>query len=346
MKAVVFEAVGRVGIADVVAPRIQAPGDAIVRVTASAICGSDLHFVHGKAPMSPGESIGHEGFGIVEETGSAVARVRPGDRVAIAFGVVCGTCWFCSRGETSMCGEFRMVGGGAAAGGLGGTQAERVRVPYADTNLLPIPADVDDERALFVGDVLTTAYYGAAVAGIRPGDTVAVVGVGPVGFFCVQAAPLFGAERVVAVDLEAERLRLAEKFGALGVDPALEDPKEAVRELTEGRGADVVIEAVGTTAAFETATRVVRRGGVVCVVGMYVDETAEISLGHWWLRGLRLQFAGVCPVHAWWSRALDAVRDGAIDPLPLVSHRLPLDEAPRGYELFASRQATKVVLVP
>lgn len=346
MRAVVYEDLDRVAVVDVPEPDIEAPGDAIVRITAAGICGSDLHFVHGKAPLSPGDSIGHEGVGVVEEVGPDVRRFAPGDRVVIAFDIVCGDCWYCRRGQTALCRDFRMLGGGSFGGDLIGTQAEKVRVPYADVNLLAIPEDMDDERALFVGDILTTGYYGTAIAGIQPDDTVAVVGAGPVGFFCVQGAALHGAGRVLALDMQEDRLALAEKVGAVPINVTETNPQIAVCDLTEGRGADVVIEAVGNQSAYETSLDVVRSGGTVSVVGVFVSEQVEIPLGVYWARALRVIFAGICPVHAWWERSMEAVRTGAIDPLPIISHVLPLEEAVRGYELFDSRQATKVVLKP
>ena len=346
MKAVVYEDVKQIKVDDVGDPSIEDPADAIVRVTTAGICGSDLHFYSGKAPLIPGETIGHEAVGVVEATGPDVSRFKTGDRVVIAFNIACGHCWFCGHGQTSLCEEFRNLGAGMFGGGLGGAQAELVRVPSADTNLLAIPEGVEDEKALFVGDILTTAYYGAAIAGIEPGDTVAVVGAGPVGYLCVQAAQLHEPKQVLALDMEPGRLSLAEKVGAVPLHVKERNPQMAVSDLTEGRGADVVIEAVGNVKAYETAFEVVRRGGRICVVGMFVSESIEIPLGVYWTRMLRIQFAGICPVHAWWEGAMQAVRDGKIDPLPIISHTLPLTEAPKGYELFDSRQATKVVLKP
>jgi alcohol dehydrogenase len=346
VKAVIYQDVRDVTVGDVPDPRIEEPGDAVVRITASAICGSDLHFYNGKAPLMPGDTIGHEAVGVVEEVGADVRRWKPGDRVVLSFDVVCGDCWFCRKGQSSLCEDFRNLGAGPFGGGLGGAQAEFVRVPTADTNLLGIPEGIEDERALFVGDILTTAYYGAAIAGIQPGDTVAVVGAGPVGFFCVQAARLHGAGQVLALDMQADRLAAAERVGAVSIDVTARNPQMAVTAATEGRGADVVLEAVGSVPAFETAVEVVRRGGTVAVVGMYVAEQVEIPLGVYWTRMLRIVFSGICPIHAWWDRAMAAVADGSIDPLPIISHRLPLADAVRGYELFDSREATKVVLLP
>jgi len=346
VKAVVYEDVRKIAVADVPEPEIVDPHDAVVRVTAAAICGSDLHFYTGKAPLSPGDVIGHEGIGVVEAVGPDVEAIAVGDRVVIAFDIVCGNCWFCRRGQTSLCEDFRNLGAGPFGGSLDGTQAERVRVPYADVNLLPVPEGMDDERALFVGDILTTGYYGAAISGIGPEDTVAVVGAGPVGFFAVQSAGLHGAARVLSLDTMVDRLALAERVGATPVNVAERNPQMALAELTEGRGADVVIEAVGSEPAYETAVEIVRRGGTVTVLGMFVSETVPLQLGVYWTRALRIQFAGICPIHAWWHRAIEAVRLGRIDPLPLISHRAPLDQAPEMYELFESRLATKVVLKP
>jgi len=275
-----------------------------------------------------------------------VKAFASGDRVVIAFDIVCGDCWFCRHGQTALCEDFRSLGAGPFGGGLGGTQAEKVRVPNADRNLLRIPEGLDDERALFVGDILTTGYYGTAIAGIQPEDTVAVVGAGPVGFFAVQGALIHGAARVVALDMEPDRLALAAKVGAETVNVRERNPQMALSDMTGGRGADVVIEAVGSMSAFETSVEVVRRGGTLSVVGMYVTESVEIPLGVYWTRMLTIRFSGICPVHAWWEEAIRAVQSGSIDPAPIISHTLSLDEAPKGYELFAARQATKILLKP
>jgi threonine dehydrogenase-like Zn-dependent dehydrogenase len=346
VRAVVFDDVGNVRLAEVPAPQLQQPGDAVVRVTRTAICGSDLHFFHGKAPLDPGDVMGHEAVGVVESTGVGVTRFAAGDRVVVAFNIACGSCWFCGRGETQLCDDFRNLGAGIFGGGLPGAQATHVRVPMADVNLLAIPDDVEDERALFVGDVLTTGLYAASLAAIEPQDSVAVIGCGPVGWFCVQAARAVGAGRVFAIDREPSRLALAESVGAQPIDALARHPGTALAEATEGRGADVVIEAVGSIETFESAIDIVRRGGRVVVVGVYAGESIDVQLGVYWARALSVRFAGICPVHAWWERAMEEVRSGRIDPLPLISHRLPLEDAAQGYELFDRREATKVVLIP
>ncbi|MGZ5307041.1 MAG: zinc-binding dehydrogenase, partial [Actinomycetota bacterium] len=257
-----------------------------------------------------------------------------------------GACWFCRRGETQLCDDFRNLGAGAFGGSLAGAQATHVRIPAADVNLLGVPDEVDDERALFVGDILTTGVYAASIAEIEPGSVVAVIGAGPVGFFCIQAARAFGAGKVFAIDLEPGRLQLAASVGAVPVNARERHPASALAEATDGRGADVVLEAVGTPSAFESAVNVVRRGGRVVVVGVYAGESVELQLGVYWARALTLRFSGICPVHAWWKRAMDEVIGGRIVPSPLISHRLPLEDAAKGYALFDRREATKVVLVP
>jgi len=345
MRAVVYRGVGQVEVADVPDPEIVQPADAIVRVGLTAICGSDLHLYHGKAPLEPGDTIGHEAIGVVERVGPTVTRFAPGDRVVVSFTVADGTCWFCRAGQTQLCNDFAYFGYGLFGGSLGGAQAELLRVPVADVNLLPVPDELEDERALFVGDALTTGVYAAGLAEIRPGDTVAIVGAGPVGFFCAQAARL-ESDTVLALDLDAARLAIAERDGSIPIDVTARNAQTAVYEHTDGRGADVVIEAVGTPAAFERSLDVVRRGGTVVVMGVYTSELVQAQIGVWWIRALQLRFAGTTPIHAWWDRAMAEVRAGRLDPRRIVSHRLSLEEAPKGYQLFDTRQATKVLLKP
>jgi threonine dehydrogenase-like Zn-dependent dehydrogenase len=320
MRAVVYRGVERVEVGDVPDPVIEDPKDAIVRVGLTAICGSDLHLYHGKAPLEPGDTIGHEAIGVIEQVGPAVTRFAPGQRVVVSFGIACGACWFCRRGQTQLCEDFGFLGYGMFGGSLGGAQAELLRVPVADVNLLPVPEGLDDDRAMFVGDALTTGVYAAGLAGIADGDTVAVVGAGPVGFFCAQAA-LPSASSVLALDLDPARLALAGRTGAVPIDVANRNAQTAVFEHTDGRG-------------------------TVVVMGVYTSELVQAQIGVWWIRALQLRFAGTTPVHAWWERAMAEVQAGRLDPRPIVSHRLPLEEAPKGYELFDTKQATKVLLEP
>ena len=346
MRGVVFDGAGRVRVTDLPEPELEAPGDAIVRVTRSAICGSDLHLLHGKAPMEPGEPLGHEAVGVVESVGEAVERVRPGDRVAVAFNVACGHCWFCGNGQSALCDDDAIFGYGIFGGALPGAQAERLRVPFADVNLLRVPDGVGDEAAVFVGDVLTTGFYGASLAGAGPDDVVAVLGCGPVGFCAIEGLRALGSPIVYALDREPSRLALAAAAGAIPIHVDERNPVTALAEATDGRGADVVIDAVGHPTAFEGAIDAVRRGGTVVVLGVYSSETTELQLGAYWSRALTLRFAGLTPVLAWWDQAMSALEGGEVDPTPLISHRLPLEEAAEGYALFDRREATKVVLEP
>jgi threonine dehydrogenase-like Zn-dependent dehydrogenase len=346
VRAVVFAGEALVRVDDVPEPDLRAPGDAIVRVTTTAICGSDLHFLHGKAPIDPGEVLGHEAVGVVERVGADVTRVGAGDRVVASFHVACGRCWFCRHGQTGLCDDDAILGAGPFGGGLAGAQAELVRIPGADVNLLPIPDAVDDERAVFVGDVLSTGVYAATLAAASPDDTVAVLGMGPVGFCTVQALLAGGVATVYALDVDPARVRLADAAGAIAIDAGRTNPEMALARATEDRGADVVIDAVGAPAAYESALGIVRRGGRVVVVGIYAGEVVELQLGVYWARSVDVRFAGLCPVHAYWERAMALVAEGRVDPLPLVSHRLSLEEAPKGYELFDRREASKVLLRP
>jgi threonine dehydrogenase-like Zn-dependent dehydrogenase len=346
MRGVVFDGVGRVRVTDLPDAELVAPGDAIVRITRSAICGSDLHLLHGKAPMEPGEPLGHEAAGVVETLGDGVETVRIGERVAVAFNVACGHCWFCGNGQSALCDEDAIFGYGIFGGALPGAQAERLRVPNADVNLIGIPDEVGDDAAVFVGDVLATGFYGASLADTGPGDVVAVLGCGPVGFCTIEGLRVLGARTVYALDREPSRLAVAEAAGAIPVHVDERNPVTALAEATDGRGADVVIDAVGHPSAFEGAIDTVRRGGTVVVLGVYSSETIELQLGGFWSRALTVRFAGLTPVHAWWGRAVEALRRGEVDPTPLISHRLSLEEAAEGYALFDRHEATKVVLTP
>ncbi|MFL5767323.1 MAG: alcohol dehydrogenase catalytic domain-containing protein [Actinomycetota bacterium] len=346
MKAVVFEDVGSVAVREIADARIEEADDALIRVSVAGICGSDLHFLHGKAPMSPGETIGHEAVGVVEAIGSSVETFAPGDRVVVAFNIACGECWFCERGETQLCENFRNLGAGAFGGSLGGAQAELLRVPTADFNLLRVPDGVEDEVALFAGDVFTTGMFATAACRVSAGHAVGVVGAGPVGNAIAQAALLRGAASVIAFDRETDRLALAERAGATAVDVTERHPQMVAAEHTGDRGLDVVFEAVGAPAALETAIDVVRRGGTVGVVGIYAGEEVPLPLGVLWSRAIDLRFTGICPVHAWWEETMEGLESGALDPRPLVSHRLPFAEAMEGYALFDAHEATKVLLCP
>ncbi|NUS14685.1 MAG: alcohol dehydrogenase catalytic domain-containing protein [Streptomyces sp.] len=258
MKAVVWHAIGDIRLDDVPEPGIQDPYDAVVRVTASAICGTDLHFVRGTMPgMAEGRILGHEAVGVVEETGPGVRNLRPGDRVVVPSTVGCGSCAYCRAGHYAQCDRANpggplagtvFFGGPEAAGGLDGLQAEYARVPYAHAGLVPLPDTVDDAQAVLLSDIYPTAWFGVELAGVGTGDTVAILGGGPVGQAAVACARLRGAGRIILVDGVADRLDLAARQHAEVVDFNAEDPVEAVRDLTGGTGADRVVDAVGVDA--------------------------------------------------------------------------------------------------
>lgn len=346
MRAVVFAGPGRVAVEDVPVPRIADPGDVVVAVNRTAICGSDLHLLNGKTPgMSPGSVIGHEFTGRVAEAGPAVTSVREGDLVLGSFLIACGRCTPCSRRRFNFCERRRALGLGSLTGDLDGAQAEYVRVPLADVNVKPLPQGLDpggQERVLFAGDILATGFYAAALGDVASGENVVVVGGGPAGLFCALAARTAGAG-VVVVDVDPARVEFAARqYGLDAVVAASDrDAAAAVGEL-----ADVVFEAVGAPAAFKTALRCARDGGRVVVVGVYGPERYELPMGMVWVRGLQIRFTGMANVQAHWDATLDAVRRDAFDPSKVITHRLSLDDAEKGYELFASREAMKVVMEP
>jgi 2-desacetyl-2-hydroxyethyl bacteriochlorophyllide A dehydrogenase len=346
MRAVVFRGDGVVEAADAPEPTLEDDRDAIVRVRLAGICGTDLHVVHGDIPMDPGSILGHEAAGVVGSVGAGVRSVSPGDRVVASFQIACGACWFCRNGQNGLCEQHRMLGGGPFGGDLHGAQAAFVRVPIADVNLLRIPDEVADEAAIFVGDVLTTGVYAATLAAPGADNVVAVLGAGPVGACVTRALIADGARRVVVLDRDAARLEAVAALGVTTVDVGGTNAEMALSRMTDGRGADVVIDAVGAIEAYGSALEIVRRGGRIVVVGVYTSQHVELQLGVAWIRGISLVFAGETPVQSLWRRTMDRVADGTLDPTPLISHRLPISDAARGYDLFERRLATKVVLDP
>jgi threonine dehydrogenase-like Zn-dependent dehydrogenase len=349
VKALVFEGVGRIGHATVPDPEIRDAGDVIVRVEAAAVCGSDLHVYRGlEAGLDAGTVMGHEFAGEVVETGAGVTRFRPGDRVVSPFTTSCGDCFYCRTGLTARCVHGQLFGWVEKGRGLHGVQAELVRVPLADTTLVAIPADTPAETALFAGDILATGWFGAESAGAGPGRTVAVVGCGPVGLMAVLAARELGAERVFALDALPERLALAERWGAEPVDvrgDGRNDAAAAIREATGGRGADAAVEAVGSPEATRLAFDLVRPGGTIGAVGVHTESHLAIAPGEVYDKNLTYR-AGRAPARAYMERLLPLIRSGRYDLAALISHRLPLAEGPRAYDLFDRKLegCTKVVL--
>lgn len=258
MKAIVFHGIGDIRLDDVSEPKIEAPTDALVRITSSAICGTDLHMVRGTLPgMQPGTILGHEGVGVVEEVGKGVRNLRPGDRVVIPSTIACGACAHCRQGEYAQCDVANpngpaagtcFFGGPAETGPIHGLQAERARIPFAHVGLVRLPDQVSDDQAILISDVFPTGWFGAELAQVQRGDTVCVLGCGPVGMFAIVSAQLMGAARVMAVDCAPDRLDKAREHGAEAIDYGREDPLEVIRELTLGKGVDRVIDAVGVDA--------------------------------------------------------------------------------------------------
>jgi threonine dehydrogenase-like Zn-dependent dehydrogenase len=345
VKALTFQGPRSVRVDDVPKPSLGAPDDALVRVTTSAICGSDLHLYHERVPIQAGAVLGHEFVGVVEEVGSHVSRVKVGDRVVACFFTYCGHCFYCRRGWFAQCESKTVFGYGQHFGDLGGGQAEYCVAPNADHTLEPIPEAVSDEQALFVGDILATGFFGAERAGVEAGDSVAVIGCGPVGLMAIMSARLMGAARIFAVDMVRSRLEMAERLGAIPIDGAARNSSEAVKAETGGHGADRAIEAVGLSATIETAIQSVRRGGTVSVVGVPDTTIGDFPYMKVWWDDLTFT-GGVCNVPAYMRRLLDLIAAGRLDPAQIVSHRMKLEEGVRAYEMFDSREATKILLTP
>ena len=344
MRAVTFQAPGEVRIEEKADPELVAADDVVVRVEASGICGSDLHIYHGRVPVEQGFTIGHEFVGTVLAAGPAVERVAVGDRVLGCFHTACATCTPCLRGDYHRCDHGRTFGHGSKLGDLQGAQAEQLLVPRANLTLRRLPEGMSDEVALFAGDVMGTGYHSIAHAGTKAGDTVAVLGLGPVGLCAVQAALAAGATKVFAVDSVEARLEMAQRFGAAPLHLGEDEPKKAVRVATEGRGVDVVVDAVGDPGPLAMAISLCRDAGTVSGIGAYAGK-GEVPLGLAWLKGLQLRL-GLANVIAHVDRVLALIEAGRLDPAPLVTHHMKLDDAAEAYEIYDKREALKIVLTP
>jgi 2-desacetyl-2-hydroxyethyl bacteriochlorophyllide A dehydrogenase len=344
MRAVTFQAPEEVRIEDKPEPEIGAPDDAVVRVEASGVCGSDLHIYHGRVPVEPGFTIGHEFVGTVLAVGPEVERAAVGDRVLGCFKTACGTCALCLRGQYHRCLRGQTFGHGANLGDLQGAQAEQLLVPHANLTLRRVPGGMSDDVALFAGDVMGTGYHAIDHGGMRSGDTVAVLGLGPVGLCAVQAALAGGASQVFAIDTVEARLAMAGEFGATPLHLTEQDPKREVRGATGGLGVDVAVDAVGDPAPLALAVSLTRDAGVVSGIGAY-DGRFEVPMGLAWLKGLQLRL-GLANVVGHVDRVLALMEAGKLDPGPLVTHHMPLDEVSEAYRLFANREALKIVLEP
>lgn len=343
MHAVTFQAPGEVALEQKPDPELRAADDAIVRIEATGICGSDLHIYHGRVPVEQGFTIGHEFTGTVVAAGADVERVAVGDRVLGCFHTACATCTSCVRGDYHRCERGQTFGHGANLGDLQGAQAEQLLVPRANLTLRKVPDGMSADVALFAGDVMGTGYHAVAHAGVRTGDTVAVLGLGPVGLCAVQSARAAGAAQVFAIDTVAQRLEMAQQFGATALHLSEQDPKRAIRSAT-GRGVDVTVDAVGDPGPLALAISLTRDAGTVSGIGAYAGK-AEIPLGLAWLKGLTLRL-GLANVIAHVDRVLALMQAGILDPSPLVTHHMPLTSAPEAYRLYDNREALKIVLMP
>jgi 2-desacetyl-2-hydroxyethyl bacteriochlorophyllide A dehydrogenase len=342
MLAVTFQAPGEVRVDERPEPEPQAADDAVVRVEATGVCGSDLHIFHGRVAIEPGFTIGHEYVGTVVAAGDGVHAVAVGDRVLGCFQVACGACPPCRAAQFHKCDRSRTFGHGATLGGLQGTQAELALVPHANLTLRRVPEGMANEIALFAGDVMGTGYHAATP--VRAGDGVAVLGLGPVGLCAVQAARAAGAAQVIAIDAVEARLEVARSFGATPVHLTEDDPRAVVKAVTDGRGVGVAIEAVGDPRALELAIRVAANCGTISVVGVYA-ERAEVHMGLAWIKALTFQ-TGQANVIAHLDRVLTLMGAGALDPSPIVTHHMKLADAPEAYALYDRREALKIVLEP
>jgi alcohol dehydrogenase len=316
--------------------------DAIVRVDAVTICGTDLHILKGDVPaVTDGRILGHEAVGTVEAVGSSVTTVRPGDRVLISCITSCGRCRFCREGRYGLC-----TGGGSWIFGhkIDGTQAEYVRVPFADTSTHLVPDGVADEAVLMLADICPTSYEVGVLNGrVRPGDTVAVVGAGPIGLAAMLTARLFSPSHIVAIDLADGRLEAAKAFGAtVQVQSQREDPVQVVQELTDGLGADTVIEAVGVPETFELCTRLVRPGGVVANIGVH-GRPATLHLEDLWIKDVTIT-TGLVDTYST-PTLLELIRTGQLDVSGFVTHRFPMERFLDAYDTFARASETGALKV-
>ncbi|WP_425448237.1 zinc-dependent alcohol dehydrogenase [Dethiothermospora halolimnae] len=376
MKAITYQGMKNVKVKDVRDPKIENPDDIIIKVTSTAICGSDLHLIHGMIPNTPKDYIiGHETMGIVEEIGKDVKKVKKGDRVIVPFPISCGHCWYCEHDLWSQCDNSNPNGEAGAIfgysetlGGYDGGQAEYLRVPYANVGPTIVPEELTDEQVLFLTDILPTAYWGVENGGVRIGDTVVVLGCGPVGLLAQKWAAYMGASRIIAVDRVEYRLKHAKQFNDVEIInfEDYDNTGEYIKDITDG-GADVVIDCVGmdgkmtgvekvetllklqggSKSAIEIATQAVRKGGTVSIVGVYGARYNAFPLGDFFARNITLKM-GQCPVHSYVDPILDIIKSKKIDPTDIITHKLPLNKGEHAYKIFDEKKddCIKVILKP
>lgn len=348
MKALTFHGKERVHFETIPDPEILLPGDVIVKMKACAICGSDLHVYHERETgIDLGTAMGHEFAGEIVEAGSEVRLHKKGDVVMSPFTTSCGQCYYCMLGLTCRCIHNQLYGWIEKGMGLHGGQAEYVRVPMADSTLMKIPEGVSLEEGLLLGDILSTGFFCARQAEIKPGGVYVVIGCGPVGLMTIIGALEHGAEKVFAVDSVPARLAMASKFGAAPINGIAANAKELILEATQGRGADAVMEAVGSTSAVGLALELVRPGGIISSVGVCTDQHMAFSPVQAYNKNLTYKI-GRCPARAMMEKLIPLVQRKKYDVTSVFSHRMPLSKGVEGYDIFSNKKdnCLKVVLLP
>jgi alcohol dehydrogenase len=343
MKALVYHGPGRKSLEERPVPKLSAPADAVVKMTRTTICGTDLHILKGDVPTcEPGRILGHEGVGIVEQVGAAVSSFKPGDHVLISCITSCGKCDYCRRGMYSHC----RTGGWILGNRIDGTQAEFVRIPHAETSLYPIPAGADEEAFVMLSDILPTGFECGVLNGkVQPGSTVAIVGSGPIGLAALLTAQFYSPAQIVMIDRDVNRLEVARRFGATAcIDIGHADPVAEVMKLTDQTGVDCAIEAVGVPATFELCEAIVAPGGTIANVGVH-GVKADLHLEKLWDRNIAITTRLVDTVST--PMLLKTVRSGRLDPAKLITHRFRLDDVANAYDTFgraADTHALKVII--
>ncbi len=347
MKALYFPQLNKYELREVRRPELQSETDVIIKVSLTTICGSDIHLIHGIIPSTPGYVLGHEYVGVVEQAGRDVRSFKPGDRVTGPPVPFCGYCANCLEGNKSHCTNAGIHGSGRERGGLSGTHAEYIRVPHADACLAHIPEALTDEQVMFVSDILSTGYSAVERAGIKPGDAVAVFGAGPVGLCAIACARLSGASRVIAVGrADRFRLEMAKTLGATDIICAsCQEPALSIYELTKGKGADAAIEASGSEAAIQQAVRGVKINGAVSLVGIS-GTPVSIPLHEVFYRNININMGLADTGNI--KRLMTLIESGQLDLLPLITHRMGLNEIERAVDIFEKRDENviKIVIKP
>lgn len=343
MKALIYQGPGKKDWVEKAKPGIDKPTDVIVRITRTTICGTDLHILKGDVPaVTEGRTLGHEGVGIVEEVGGAVRNFKPGDAVLISCVTSCGACPNCKRQLYAHCSD----GGWILGHRIDGTQAEYVRIPHGDNSLYPIPAGADEEALAMLSDIMPTGLEIGVQAGrVKPGDTIAIVGAGPVGMSVLLTSQFYSPGRIVMIDMDPARLELARQFGATDtIEVGAEDAIARVLELTGGLGVDVAIEAVGVPATFDICQKIVAAGGNIANVGVH-GKPVQLHIEELWIKNINIAMGLVCTSST--PMLLNTLRSGKVNPARLVTHRFPLNDIVRAYDVFgnaAREKAMKVIL--